>query len=139
MENIIIFFSYFCISMLLTWVLVLSIKKYQWDIKSAQVLLIVILTVVGVLLLAIMVSKLEGDMTEKTRNLTTIFGVLVVIINIVISLIVMHFIRKMLYMQATFRITHKNKDATLAEDTMTCLITRKEVLNVQKYLKPKIW
>ena len=85
MENIIIFFSYFCISMLLTWVLVLSIKKYQWDIKSAQVLLIVILTVVGVLLLAIMVSKLEGDMTEKTKNLTTIFGVLVVIINIVIS------------------------------------------------------
>jgi uncharacterized membrane protein YidH (DUF202 family) len=121
--------------MIFTWKFVDFIKQKQWDIKSARLLLGIFVAIIGLLLLAIRVAIL-GGIEEGEKNvvsLTLILGTVIIVVIVLLSLGVMHLVRKMKYMQVTFQIPINNpKEGSLSEEQMTCLVDRDQVLNVQK-------
>ena len=51
----------------------------------------------------------------------------------------MHLVRKMKYVEVNFKIPINNHEkGSLAEDSMTCLVDRDKILNVQKILSMPI-
>ena len=139
MVTVILFISYILISMVFTWKFVDFIKTKQWDIKSARFLLGIFIAIIGLLLLSVRVAFLGGieEGEANVVNLTLILGSAIILVIVILSLLVMHFVRKMKYMQVTFRIPgSKTKDGSLSEEEMTCLVDREQVLNVQKLFKP---
>lgn len=140
MSTVILFISYILISMIFTWKYVDFIKDKQWDIKSAKALLAIFIAIIGLLLLAVRVAFLggieEGD--KNVINLTLILGAVIILVIVVLSLIVMHLVRKMKYMEVTFKVTQNNSEkGSLSENEMTCLVDRNQVLNVQKIISNK--
>ena len=138
METVILFILYILISMLFTWKFVDFIKGKQWDIKSARVLLGIFVAIIGLLLLSVRVAFLGGieEGEKNVINLTLILGSVIILVIVILSLIVMHLVRKMKYMQVTFKIPGSNTaEGSLSEEYMTCLVDREQVLNVQKVFK----
>lgn len=135
MSTVILFITYILVSMIFTWKFVDFIKQKQWDIKSARLLLGIFITIIGLLLLSIRVAIL-GGIEEGEKNvvsLTLILGTVIIIVIVLLSLGVMHLVRKMKYMQVTFQIPINDPSkGSLSEDKMTCLVDRDQVLNVQK-------
>jgi len=135
MSTVILFITYILVSMIFTWKFVDFIKQKQWDIKSAQLLLAIFVTIIGLLLLSIRVAIL-GGIEEGEKNvvsLTLILGTVIIVIIVLLSLFVMHLVRKMKYMQVTFQIPIKDPaQGSLSEEKMTCLVDRNQVLNVEK-------
>jgi hypothetical protein len=121
--------------MIFTWKYVDFIKQKQWDIKSARLLLAIFIAIIGLLLLSIRVAFL-GGIEEGEKNvisLTLILGAVIIVVIVLLSLGVMYLVRKMKYMQVTFKIPGSNSaNGSLSEDEMTCLVDRDQVLNVQK-------
>lgn len=145
MSTVILFISYILISMIFTWKYVDFIKDKQWDIKSARTLLGIFIAIIGLLLLSVRVAFLGGieDGEKNVINLTLILGATIILVIVLLSLGVMHLVRKMKYMEVTFKISEKNSDrGSLSENEMTCLVDRNQVLNVQKIIsqpnKPSI-
>lgn len=145
MSTVILFISYILISMIFTWKYVDFIKEKQWDIKSARTLLAIFIAIIGLLLLSVRVAFLGGieDGEKNVINLTLILGATIILVIVLLSLGVMHLVRKMKYMEVTFKISEKNSDrGSLSENEMTCLVDRNQVLNVQKIIsqpnKPSI-
>ena len=137
METIIIFIVYLLFTFIATWNLVPFIKKMQWDVKSARVLLAAFVGIIGLLILALIVYFLDPTASKNVYSLTLIFGTIMVIINMGVAVFMMHFIRKMKYIQATFQIPGSvSKEGSLEETTMTCLVDRNQVLNIQKVFVP---
>ncbi|WP_419765378.1 MAG: hypothetical protein ACNI28_02805 [Arcobacter sp.] len=135
MSTVILFITYILISMIFTWKYVDFIKQKQWDIKSARILLAIFIAIIGLLLLSIRVAILGGieDGEKNVVNLTLILGTLIILVIVLLSLAVMHLVRKMKYMQVTFKIPLNDPSkGSLLENSMTCLVDRNEVLNVQK-------
>lgn len=135
MLTVILFIAYILISMIFTWKYVDFIKQKQWDIKSARLLLAIFIAIVGLLLLSIRVAFLGGieDGEKNVINLTLILGAVIIIVIVLLSVGVMYLVRKMKYMQVTFKILGSNSaEGSLSEDEMTCLVDRDQVLNVQK-------
>ena len=137
MTTVILFILYILISMVFTWKFVDFIKIKQWDIKSAKILLALFITIIGFLLVSIRVIIL-GGIEEGSRNeinLTLILGAVIIFIIMLLSLFVMHLVRKMKYVEVNFKIPINNhENGSLAEDSMTCLVDRDKILNVQKIL-----
>ncbi|MGB5866376.1 MAG: hypothetical protein WBG69_00745 [Arcobacteraceae bacterium] len=135
MSTVILFITYILVSMIFTWKFVDFIKQKQWDITSARLLLGIFITIIGLLLLSIRVAIL-GGIEEGEKNvvsLTLILGTVIIIVIVLLSLGVMHLVRKMKYMQVTFQIPINDPSkGSLSEDKMTCLVDRNQVLNVQK-------
>ncbi|WP_417328483.1 hypothetical protein [Halarcobacter sp.] len=137
MSTVILFISYILISMIFTWKYVDFIKEKQWDIKSARTLLAIFIAIIGLLLLSVRVAFLGGieDGEKNVINLTLILGATIILIIVLLSLIVMHLVRKMKYMEVTFKISEKDSErGSLSEKEMTCLVDRNQVLNVQKII-----
>ncbi|RXJ91203.1 hypothetical protein CRV01_02680 [Arcobacter sp. CECT 8983] len=137
MSTVILFISYILISMIFTWKYVDFIKEKQWDIKSARILLAIFIAIIGLLLLSVRVAFLGGieDGEKNVINLTLILGATIILIIVLLSLIVMHLVRKMKYVEVTFKISEKDSErGSLSEKEMTCLVDRKQVLNVQKII-----
>lgn len=137
MSTVILFISYILISIIFTWKFVDFIKKRQWDIKSAKILLAIFITIIGLLLLSIRVAILGGieDGPRNEVNLTLILGAVIIVIIMLLSLWVMHLVRKMKYMEVNFKIPINDPSkGSLSEDNMTCLVDRDRILNVQKIL-----
>lgn len=135
MSTVILFISYILISMIFTWKFVDFIKDKQWDIKSSKILLAIFITIIGLLLLSIRVAILGGieDGPRNEVSLTLILGAVIIVLIMVLSLWVMHLVRKMKYMEVTFRIPINDPSkGSLSEDSMTCLVNRDQVLNVSK-------
>ena len=135
MSTVILFITYILISMIFTWKYVDFIKQKQWDIKSARILLAIFIAIIGLLLLSIRVAILGGieEGEKNVVNLTLILGTLIIVVIVLLSLAVMHLVRKMKYMQVTFKIpVNDPSKGSLLENSMTCLVDRNEVLNVQK-------
>ena len=135
MVTVILFISYILISMLFTWKYVDFIKVKQWDIKSARILLGIFIAIIGLLLLSVRVAFLGGieEGEKNVINLTLILGSVIILVIVILSLSVMHLVRKMKYMQVTFKIPgSKSEDGSLSEEYMTCLVDRNQVLNVEK-------
>jgi len=135
MSTVILFITYILVSMMFTWKYVDFIKQKQWDIKSARLLLAIFVTIIGLLLLSVRVAILGGieDGEKNVVTLTLILGTVIIVLIVLLSLGVMHLVRKMKYMQVTFKIPINDpKKGSLLEDEMTCLVDREEVLNVQK-------
>jgi len=126
--------------MIFTWKFVDFIKQKQWDIKSARLLLAIFIAIIGLLLLSIRVAILGGieDGDKNVINLTLILGTLIIILIVLLSIWVMQLVRKMKYMQVTFKIPINDPSkGSISEGNMTCLVDREEVLNVQKvFSKP---
>jgi hypothetical protein len=121
--------------MVFTWKYVDFIKQKQWDIKSAKILLAIFIAIIGLLLLSIRVAFLGGieEGEKNVINLTLILGAVIIIVIVLLSLAVMYLVRKMKYMQVTFKIpVNDPSKGSLSEDSMTCLVDRDQVLNVQK-------
>jgi hypothetical protein len=121
--------------MVFTWKYVDFIKQKQWDIKSAKILLAIFIAIIGLLLLSIRVAFLGGieEGEKNVINLTLILGAVIIIVIVLLSLGVMYLVRKMKYMQVTFKIpVNDPSKGSLSEDSMTCLVDRDQVLNVQK-------
>jgi hypothetical protein len=121
--------------MIFTWKYVDFIKQKQWDIKSARLLLAIFVAIIGLLLLSIRVAILGGieDGEKNVVSLTLILGTVIIVVIVLLSLGVMHLVRKMKYMQVTFQIPIKDPaQGSLSEENMTCLVDRDQVLNVQK-------
>lgn len=138
MVTVILFISYILISMLFTWKYVDFIKIKQWDIKSARTLLGIFIAIIGLLLLSIRVAFLGGieEGEKNVINLTLILGSVIILVIVILSLSVMHLVRKMKYMQVTFKIPgSRTEDGSLSEEYMTCLVDRNQVLNVEKVFK----
>ena len=138
MVTVILFISYILISMVFTWKYVDFIKVKQWDIKSARVLLGIFVAIIGLLLLSIRVAFLGGieDGEKNVINLTLILGSVIILVIVLLSITVMHLVRKMKYMQATFKIPgSKTAEGSLSEEYMTCLVDREQVLNIEKVFK----
>ena len=137
MSTVILFILYILISMVFTWKFVDFIKIKQWDIKSAKILLAIFITIIGFLLVSIRVIIL-GGIEEGSRNeinLTLILGSIIIFVIMLLSLFVMHLVRKMKYVEVNFKIPINNHEkGSLAEDSMTCLVDRDKILNVQKIL-----
>lgn len=135
MSTVILFITYILVSMIFTWKFVDFIKQKQWDIKSARLLLGIFIMIIGLLLLSVRVAIL-GGIEEGEKNvvsLTLILGTVIIIVIVLLSLGVMHLVRKMKYMQVTFKIPINDpKKGSLSEENMTCLVDRNQVLNVQK-------
>ena len=135
MSTVILFITYILVSMMFTWKYVDFIKEKQWDIKSARLLLAIFVSIIGLLLLSVRVAIL-GGIEEGEKNvvsLTLILGTIIIILIVLLSLGVMHLVRKMKYMQVTFQIPVTNPNqGSLLEKEMTCLVNRDQVLNVQK-------
>jgi len=135
MSTVILFITYILVSVIFTWKFVDFIKVKQWDIKSARLLLAIFIAVIGLLLLSIRVAIL-GSIEEGEKNvvsLTLILGTLIIIVIVLLSIYVMHLVRKMKYMQVTFQIPINDPSkGSLSEEEMTCLVDRDQVLNVQK-------
>jgi len=135
MSTVILFITYILVSMIFTWKYVDFIKEKQWDIKSARVLLAIFISIIGLLLLSIRVAIL-GGIEEGEKNvisLTLILGTVIIFIIVFLSIWVMYLVRKMKYMQVTFKIPINNPEkGSLSEEKMTCLVDREQVLNVQK-------
>ena len=135
MSTVILFITYILVSVIFTWKFVDFIKVKQWDIKSARLLLAIFIAVIGLLLLSIRVAIL-GGIEEGEKNvvsLTLILGTLIIIVIVLLSIYVMHLVRKMKYMQVTFQIPINDPSkGSLSEEEMTCLVDRDQVLNVQK-------
>lgn len=141
MATVILFITYILISMMFTWKYVDFIKRKQWDIKSARILLAIFISIIGLLLLAIRVSMLGGieDGEQKIISLTLILGTFIILIIVILSIWVMHLVRKMKYMQVTFAIPINDPSrGSLSEANMTCLVDRDQVLNVQKVFNTTI-
>lgn len=137
MEVVIIFLIYLLVSFVATWRFVPLIKEKQWDIKSARILLAVFIGIAGFLILSLSVYFIDGQINPNKASLTMILGTIMVFITIAVSLFIMHFIRKMKYMQVTFNIPGSVSDnGSLSEKSMTCLVDRNQVLNIQKIFKP---
>ena len=140
MSTVILFITYILISMIFTWKYVDFIKQKQWDIKSARILLAIFISIIGLLLLSIRVAILGGieEGEQKVISLTLILGTVIIFVIVILSIWVMHLVRKMKYMQVTFQIPINDPSkGSLSEDKMTCLVDREEVLNVQKvFAKP---
>ena len=135
MSTVILFISYILIAMIFTWKYVDFIKQKQWDIKSARILLAIFISIIGLLLLAVRVSMLGGieDGEQKVVSLTLILGTVIIFVIVILSIWVMHLVRKMKYMQVTFQIPINDPNkGSLSEENMTCLVDREQVLNVQK-------
>jgi hypothetical protein len=134
MSTVILFITYILVSMIFTWKFVDFIKQKQWDIKSARLLLAIFIAIIGLLLLSIRVAIL-GGIEEGEKNivsLTLILGTVIIIVIVLLSIGVMHLVRKMKYMQVTFQIPINNPaKGSLSEEKMTCLVDRNQVLNVQ--------
>ena len=141
MSTVILFILYILISMVFTWKFVDFIKIKQWDIKSAKILLAIFITIIGFLLVSIRVIIL-GGIEEGSRNeinLTLILGSIIIFVIMLLSLFVMHLVRKMKYVEVNFKIPINNHEkGSLAEDSMTCLVDRDKILNVQKILSMPI-
>ncbi len=141
MSTVILFILYILISMVFTWKFVDFIKIKQWDIKSAKILLAIFITIIGFLLVSIRVIIL-GGIEEGSRNeinLTLILGAIIIFVIMLLSLFVMYLVRKMKYVEVNFKIPINNQErGSLAEDTMTCLVDRDKILNVQKILSMPI-
>lgn len=135
MITVILFISYILISMLFTWKFVDFIKLKQWDIRSARMLLGIFIAIIGLLLLSVRVAFLGGieEGEKNVINLTLILGSVIIIVIVLLSLGVMHLVRKMKYMQVTFKIPgSRTEEGSLSEEYMTCLVDRNQVLNVEK-------
>lgn len=135
MSTVILFITYILVSMVFTWKYVDFIKQKQWDIKSAKILLAIFIAIIGLLLLSIRVAFLGGieEGEKNVINLTLILGAVIIIVIVLLSLGVMYLVRKMKYMQVTFKIpVNDPSKGSLSEDSMTCLVDRDQVLNVQK-------
>ena len=135
MSTVILFITYILVSMVFTWKYVDFIKQKQWDIKSAKILLAIFIAIIGLLLLSIRVAFLGGieEGEKNVINLTLILGAVIIIVIVLLSLAVMYLVRKMKYMQVTFKIpVNDPSKGSLSEDSMTCLVDRDQVLNVQK-------
>lgn len=141
MSTVILFILYILISMVFTWKFVDFIKIKQWDIKSAKTLLAIFIIIIGFLLVSIRVIIL-GGIEEGSRNeinLTLILGSIIIFVIMLLSLFVMHLVRKMKYVEVNFKIPINNHEkGSLAEDSMTCLVDRDKILNVQKILSMPI-
>lgn len=137
MSTVILFITYILVSMIFTWKFVDFIKRRQWDIKSAKILLAIFITIIGLLLLSIRVAIL-GGIEEGPRNevnLTLILGAVIIVVIMLLSLWVMHLVRKMKYMEVNFKIPINDPSSgSLSEDNMTCLVDRDRILNVKKIL-----
>lgn len=137
MSTVILFITYILVSIVFTWKFVDFIKIRQWDIKSAKILLAIFITIIGLLLLSIRVAILGGieDGPRNEVNLTLILGALIIVIIMLLSLWVMHLVRKMKYMEVNFKIPINDPSrGSLSEDNMTCLVDRDRILNVKKIL-----
>jgi len=135
MSTVILFITYILVSMIFTWKFVDFIKRKQWDIKSARLLLAIFIGIIGLLLLAVRVAILGGieDGEKNVVSLTLILGTVIIVIIVLLSLAVMNLVRKMKYMQVTFKIPINDPSkGSLSEERMTCLVDRDQVLNVQK-------
>jgi len=135
MSTVILFITYILVSMIFTWKFVDFIKRKQWDIKSARLLLAIFIGIIGLLLLAVRVAILGGieDGEKNVVSLTLILGIVIIVIIVLLSLAVMNLVRKMKYMQVTFKIPINDPSkGSLSEERMTCLVDRDQVLNVQK-------
>jgi hypothetical protein len=134
MSTVILFITYILVSMIFTWKFVDFLKRKQWDIKSARVLLAIFITIIGLLLLSIRVAIL-GGIEEGEKNvvsLTLILGTVIIIVIVLLSIWVMSLVRKMKYMEVTFQIPINDPSkGSLSEEDMTCLVDRDQVLNVQ--------
>jgi amino acid transporter len=140
MSTVILFITYILVSTIFTWKYVDFIKQKQWDIKSARLLLGIFIGIIGLLLLSIRVAFL-GGIEEGNRNeinLTLILGSVIMIVIILLSLWVMSLVRKMKYMEVTFKIPINDAtQGSLSEKNMTCLVDRDQVLNLQKIMVKK--
>ena len=140
MSTVILFITYILVSTIFTWKYVDFIKQKQWDIKSARLLLGIFIGIIGLLLLSIRVAFL-GGIEEGNRNeinLTLILGTVIMIVIILLSLWVMSLVRKMKYMEVTFKIPINDAtQGSLSEKNMTCLVDRDQVLNLQKIMVKK--
>jgi len=135
MSTVILFITYILVSMIFTWKFVDFIKQKQWDIKSARILLAIFISIIGLLLLSIRVAILGGieDGEKNVVSLTLILGTLIIFVIVLLSIWVMTLVRKMKYMQVTFKIPINDPSkGSLSEEKMTCLVDREQVLNVQK-------
>jgi hypothetical protein len=134
---IIIFLVYLLIAFMGTWYFIPFIKKMQWDMGSARMLLAILIGIIGFLILTVTLYMTGDEMTKNQYTLIIIFGTVMVIMIVGLSLLFMHYIRKMKYMQATFNIPGSaSKDGSLSESTMTCLVEREQVMNLQKMFQP---
>ncbi|MEA2050789.1 MAG: hypothetical protein U9O56_08675 [Campylobacterota bacterium] len=140
MSTVILFITYILVSIIFTWKYVDFIKQKQWDIKSAKLLLGIFIAIIGLLLLSVRVAFL-GGIEQGNKNeisLTLILGSVIIVIIILLSIWVMHLVRKMKYMQVTFKIPITDpSQGSLSEEHMTCLVDRDQVLNVQKVFKKR--
>jgi len=135
MSTVILFITYILVSMIFTWKYVDFIKRKQWDIKSARLLLAIFVTIIGLLLLSIRVAILGGieNGEKNVVSLTLILGTVIIIVIVLLSIWVMSLVRKMKYMEVTFQIPINDPSkGSLSEERMTCLVDRDQVLNVQK-------
>ncbi len=137
MSTVVLFVSYILISMMFTWKFVDFIKVKQWDIKSAKIILAIFVTLIGILLLSVRVMFLGGieEGPSKEMSLTLILGSVIIIVIMLLSLWVMHLVRKMKYMEVTFKIPINDPSkGSLSEDNMVCLVDRERILNVKQVI-----
>lgn len=133
MEIVIVFLSYFVITFAGTWRFLSFVKDKKWDVKSARILLAIFVGLAGFLILSISVYFIDGKIDPNKASLTLILGTVMVFATIIISVFIMHFIRKMKYVQVTFNLPENSNDqGSLSETQMTCLVDRQEVLNIQE-------
>lgn len=140
MLTVILFITYILVSILFTWKYVDFIKQKQWDIKSARLLLGIFIAIIGLLLLSVRVAFLGGieDGNQNEVSLTLILGSVIILVIILLSLWVMYLVRKMKYMEVTFKIPISDPSkGSLSEEYMTCLVDRNQVLNVQKVFEKR--
>jgi len=123
------------IDIMIFWRLVSMVYKKQWDVFSSKVVFSIITGLLGV----IAVSFISDLAIGKDKAMVLIFGTVFTLIMIGLNLAMFYLVRKMKYVEATIPLSAyqelKKHGGELKEDSMVCLIPRKDIFDIDKFLE----
>lgn len=123
------------VDLMVFWKLVSLVYQKQWDVFSSKFVFSIVTLLVGIAIVAFVADTLEG----KAKVFMLIFGLTLSVLMILLNLAIFYLVRKMKYVEATIPLSVykelKKYGGKLKEDTMVCLIPRKDIFNVEILLE----
>jgi hypothetical protein len=123
------------VDIIIFWKLVSIVYHKQWDVFSSKFVFSIVTLLVGVAIVAFVSDTLEG----KAKVFMLIFGSTLSIFMVLLNLAIFYLVRKMKYVEATIPLSVykelKKYGGELKEDTMVCLIPRKDIFDVEILLE----
>jgi len=123
------------IDIMIFWKLVSMVYVKQWDVFSSKIVFSIFTGLLGV----IAVSFISDLTIGKDKAMILIFGTVFTLVMIGLNLAMFYLVRKMKYVEATIPLSAylelKKYGGELKEDKMVCLIPRKDIFDLDKFLE----